>query len=223
MAHTKKMDTKGYAYLRVSTRGQVAKDGFPRQRKAIKEYAKQHDIRIVQEFQEKGVSGKKDLEHRPAFADMMTMLLANGVDIVIIEKLDRLARDLLVQETIVADLQRRGVTLVSTMEPDLCSSDPTRTLIRQVFGVIAQYERSMITLRLKAARQRVREKTGRCEGQKPYGSYPGEKSTINLMQRLHSEGQSLSAIANRLNDTEIPPRSGKQWYPMTVRNILQRK
>ena len=50
-----------FAYLRVSGNGQVKGDGFTRQRLAIREYAKAHDIRITKFYEEKGVSGTKDL------------------------------------------------------------------------------------------------------------------------------------------------------------------
>ena len=36
-----------------------------------------------------------------------------------LERLERLARDLLVQETIIGDLQKRGFQLISVTEPDL--------------------------------------------------------------------------------------------------------
>jgi hypothetical protein len=54
----------------------------------------------------------------------MTALHANGVRTVIIEKLDRLASDLMVQETIIADLRKQGFELVSVAEPDLMANDP---------------------------------------------------------------------------------------------------
>ena len=45
--------------------------------------------------------------------------------IVLVEKLDRLARDLMVQETIIGDLRKNGFELISVMEPDLgvCNLD----------------------------------------------------------------------------------------------------
>ena len=49
--------TKAHAYLRVSGKGQVDGDGFPRQLKAIREYAAAHDIKIVNVYREEGVSG----------------------------------------------------------------------------------------------------------------------------------------------------------------------
>ena len=140
---------KAHAYLRVSGKGQVDGDGFTRQLKAIKEYAAAHDMRIVDVYREKGVSGAKESADRPAWSELMTALHSNGVKVVIVEKLDRLARDLMVQETIVADLRKHGFELVSVAEPDLMANDPTRILVRQMMGAVAQYEKSQIVLKLR--------------------------------------------------------------------------
>src|SRR3954452_12392418 len=109
---------KAFAYLRVSGKGQVHGDGFPRQLKAIKDYATAHGYKLVKVFQERGVSGTKDLENRPALQDLLLALYSNGVHTVIIEKLDRLARDLMVQETIIGDLRKQRIELISVAEPD---------------------------------------------------------------------------------------------------------
>jgi len=50
----------------------------------------------------------------------------------------QLARDLMVLKTSVGDLRKSGLELVSVMEPDLCSDDPTRTLLRRFMGGIAR-------------------------------------------------------------------------------------
>src|SRR5690242_1390791 len=161
--------TKAFAYLRVSGKGQIEGDGFTRQIEAVKGYAKRHDVRIIRAFRDEGVSGTKDLENRPALVELMTALHSNGVKLVLIEKLDRLARDLMVQETIIGDLRKNGFDLISVAEPDLLQDDPSRKLMRQIFGAIAEYEKTMIVLKLRGARMRMRAKTGRCEGAKPYG------------------------------------------------------
>src|SRR5215472_6628476 len=77
----------------------VEGDGFPRQLKAIREYAAAHDIKIVTVYREESVSGTKESADRPAWSELMTALHANGVRVVLAERLDRLARDLMVQET----------------------------------------------------------------------------------------------------------------------------
>ena len=214
--------TKAYAYLRVSGKGQVKGDGFPRQIRAIREYAKGHGIRIVKIYREEGVSGTMDLQHRPALLEMMQALHGNGVKLVLVEKLDRLARDLMIQETIVGDLRKYGFELVSVTEPDLCQDDPTRKLMRQIFGAIAEYEKSMIVIKLRGARQRKKARTGRCEGRKPYGYYPGEKRVVDRMRALRKEGLGFDRLAARLNAEDVRTRKGTPWHGFAVNRILSR-
>ena len=221
-AHSRLM-TKAHAYLRVSGKGQVQGDGFTRQLKAIREYAAAHGIKIVNVYREEGVSGTKDSAERQAWSELMTALHANGVRVVIIEKLDRLARDLMVQETIIADLRKHGFELVSVAEPDLMANDPTRILVRQMMGAVAQYEKSQIVLKLRGARMRKRVKEGRCEGRKPYGYYEGEAEALDRLKALRAEGLGFDRIAARLNDEHIPTRTGRPWHGVVVNRILTGK
>src|ERR1700758_5359981 len=94
--------TRAFAYLRVSGKGQLEGDGFPRQLTAIEQYAKANGIRIERVFREEGVSGTKELENRPALQELLEALQSDGIKLVMVEKLDRLARDLMVQETIIS-------------------------------------------------------------------------------------------------------------------------
>jgi DNA invertase Pin-like site-specific DNA recombinase len=212
--------TRAFGYLRVSGRGQIDGDGFPRQLEAVKAYAASHGIRLVKIFREEGISGTHELADRPALVEMLEALAADGVKLVLIEKLDRIARDLLVQETIIGDLRKRGFELVSVMEPDLCSTDPSRVLMRQIFGAIAEYDRAMIVAKLRGARQRMKARTGRCEGRKPYGFYDGESDALERMRALRAEGLGYDRIADLLNAEGLRPRTGAQWWGKTVNNIL---
>ena len=117
---------KAYGYIRVSGLGQVDRDGPVRQREAILGYARANNIDVVRFFVEEGVSG--DLIDRPELAEMMVSLEnnGNGVKSVIIERLDRLARDVMVQEPIIRDFGNIGVTVMSALEGDVShSDDPT--------------------------------------------------------------------------------------------------
>jgi DNA invertase Pin-like site-specific DNA recombinase len=214
--------TKAFAYLRVSGKGQVEGDGFTRQLEAIKKYAAHGDIKIVKVYREEGVSGTMDWESRPAFSEMMTSLLANGTRKVLVERLDRIARDLMVQESIIADFKRKGLSIVSVAEPDLCSDDPSRVLMRQLLGAFFQYEKSMIVLKLRGARVRKKAATGHCEGRKPYGARPGESEVIERIQSLRASGMAMDTIAETLNAEGVSPRSGSAWYGSSVRNVLGR-
>jgi DNA invertase Pin-like site-specific DNA recombinase len=71
--------TKALSYLRVSGKGQVEGDGFPRQREAIARYAKTANIEVSEEFHDEGVSGTKDLDDREGLGELMARIRANGV------------------------------------------------------------------------------------------------------------------------------------------------
>ena len=107
---------KAFAYLRVSGLGQVDGDGFDRQLIAIKKYAASNGMKLVGVYREEGVSGKTDSFDRPAWTQMVEDMQSNGaVTTVLIERLDRLARDLLIQETLLAEMKKQGLTLVSAL------------------------------------------------------------------------------------------------------------
>ena len=118
---------------------------------------------------------------------------------------------------------KNGFDLISVAEPDLLQDDPSRKLMRQIFGVIAEYEKTMIVLKLRGARVRTRAKTGRCEGRKPYGYFEGENAVIDRMQELRKAGQGFDKIAAALNSEGFKPRSGEKWYGSAVNGILTRE
>lgn len=141
---------------------------------------------------------------------------------IVIEKLDRLARDLMVQETAIAYLQTSGFTLVSVTEPDLMANDPQRVFVRQMMGAVAQLDKSQLVAKLRGARMRKRTQTGRCEGRKPYGFYEGEGAIIHRMKSLRAEGLGVDRIATQLNTDGIAPRKGTKWFGSAVNGILSR-
>src|SRR5215471_6682197 len=209
---------RAFGYLRVSGKGQLDGDGFTRQREAIERYAAANGITITQWFEERGVCGATELDNRPALQELVAALHSNGTRLVLIEKLDRLARDLMVQETIIRDFRKDGFEIISTMEPDLCSDDPSRKFVRQVFGALAEYDRVMIVAKLRAARQRIRAKNGRCEGRKPYA----DQGAIERIAELHRNGMSFTQIAGTLNTEGIKSSEGKAWYPASVSRVVKK-
>lgn len=217
------MKTKVYVYLRVSGRGQLDGDGFDRQLLACEKHAAENNLEIVEVFREKGVSGTKELDDRPALATLFVALEENGVKVVLIEKLDRLARDLMVQETIIGDMLKRKYTLISAYEPDLCSNDPSRKLMRQVLGAFAEYDRTMIVQKLRAARQRKKVRTGKCEGRHAFGEKASEVRTLEEIKEWRKVGATCAHIAEALNNGGYKSRTGKPWHRRTVAKILRRE
>lgn len=209
--------TKAFGYIRVSGPDQMNGDGPERQREAIQAFATANDIEVVEFFVEQ-VTGKDEGDSREQWSALLNRL--NGVRTIIVEKLDRLARMLIVQEKILLDLSERSVTLKTADGQDTEDRDPARVMFRQFLGAIAQYERACIVAKLKTARDRMRRDTGRCEGAKPYGTLGSELEHLDVMKQMRADGHTFDQIAQTFNEYNVPTRHGKKWYGKTVNNIL---
>jgi len=98
----------------------------------------------------------------------------------------------------------------------------------QVQGVFAELDKSMLVAKLRKSREAKKAKTGRCEGRKPYGFYPGEDKIVKRVKELrrkpHGERRKgYRTIAKQLNKEGIPTRSGVPWSDSQIKSILTRK
>jgi DNA invertase Pin-like site-specific DNA recombinase len=222
--------TEAVSYLRCSGLGQADGDTWDRQTAAVTKYAKSHGMIVVDEFRDAGVSGAKDLDSRPGLAALIDRIESNGVRVVLVENATRLARDLMVSEVILQQLSAVGCTVVAADSgTDLTADtdDPTRRLIRQVLGAVAEFDRRVTVLKLRAARERIRGRGKRCEGRKPFGSRPREREALDRIRELYRKPhghrrRSLQAICDVLNAEGVATRSGKPWHPQVLNRIVRR-
>src|SRR5215212_3276277 len=159
------------AYLRTSSAANVGadKDSDKRQRDAIAAFAKRAGFAIVDEFYDPAVSGADPIETRPGFAALLDRIESNGVRTVLVEDASRFARDLVTQELGILALIRRGVRVLTANGDDPTdSSDPSRMMMRQIAGAFHEYEKARLVAKLRAARERRRAATGKCEGRKSH-------------------------------------------------------
>src|SRR5262249_13498943 len=166
-----KQRKSAFAYLRTSsaTNAGPDKDSDKRQRAAIAAFAKARGYQLVGEYYDAAVSGADPIAERPGFKAMLDRIAGNGIRVILVESPDRFARDLIVQLTGHDYLKGLGVTLIPTTAPDFFADDtPTAVLVRQVLGAIAQFEKTSLVAKLKAARDRKRAETGKCGGRKTY-------------------------------------------------------
>lgn len=213
-----------FTYIRVSGRGQLEGDGPERQREAIAAFAKNLYVPIAGEYFEQAVSGTVDGLDRPAFSEMMMAIderkySNRPVDTVIVERLDRLARDLMISEVILAAFRKRGVTVLAADQGQLIDmasdgGDPTRVLIRQIMGALSQWEKSQLVKKMAAARARIKAKGERCEGNTPYGSRPGEQQVLRFLEINH--GTPAARLAELLNEGDFKTRRGTKWTRQSV-------
>jgi site-specific DNA recombinase len=220
---------KVIAYCRVSTANQKDEGTIEIQHNAIAEYVEKQGYDLVQTFSDEGISG--GLKDRPALSALFDYVEDNmDIDAVIIFKLDRLARDLYIQEHLFNQFKKLNVSLLSLKEPDLDSTDPMRKAFRQFMGIVSELEKTFITMRMSGGRINKARKGGYAGGFTALGYTSKNKElqldeeqaetirTIFHMKRRKRKG--LREIAKELNNRGIPTARGGKWYAGTVKYIL---
>jgi DNA invertase Pin-like site-specific DNA recombinase len=225
-------------YIRVSTAAQVEDGlGLDVQKAAIRAWCKANGHRLTSILSDEGISGAKELVDRPGLAEAIALVKDGQAQGIVVPKLDRLARDLIVQETILAEVRRIGGEVFSTSPAEasyLCDDpdDPSRKLIRQVLGAVSEYERSMVTLRLRSGRKRKADMGGYAWGAPAFGleardgdliESKDEQRTIKRIAELRAFGASLRAICSTLeSEGHRSKRGSTAWQPMAVKRVLDR-
>lgn len=224
------MTGKALGYIRVSTQEQVKGFGLDVQERAIRAYCKANKLELVDVLRDEGRSGSNGLDTRVGLADALARLKAGEAELLVVYRIDRLARDLILQETLVQRLRDQGTPVRSASEPDLDTDtdDATKVLIRQIIGAVAQYERTVIRGRMMSGKAAKKEQGGFLGGRAPYGfrivdgdvvTDDAEQEVVALVGQLRNAGMSLRQIGAELDQRGYRPRDGAAWHPTTVRRI----
>jgi DNA invertase Pin-like site-specific DNA recombinase len=221
------MTTKVVGYVRVSSKGQLDGNGPERQEKTIREFVERQGMEVVKVFTEAYTGTEAD---RPILLDMLTELLSNGVRTVVVESLDRFARDLLIQSSLIAKMQASGVTLLSAATGEdvtaAMQDDPMRRALVQIQGVFSELDKRLIVRKLRKARDAKRATGMRCEGAKPFGTHEGEALILERVRQLRRKprgGSRLTwqAVADRLNQEGLLNRRGTSWTRQALHKLCK--
>jgi DNA invertase Pin-like site-specific DNA recombinase len=223
MARKGKQQIEALAYMRTSSATNVGadKDSDKRQRAAIEAFAKANGYTIVGEFYDAAVKGADPVTERPGFSAMLDRIASNGVRVIIVESPDRFARDLAVQLAGHDFLKKLGIALIPATAPEFFTEDtPTAVLVRQVLGAIAQFEKASLVAKLKAARDRKKAATGKCEGRKTYAER--DPALVAAAKALQAQRPRLSLrkISAALAEQGFVVAPGRPYPAMSVRNML---
>lgn len=216
--------TKAVGYMRTSSAANVGedKDSDKRQRLAIEGFAKSNGYQIADWYYDAAVSGADPVHERPGFAEMLDRLLSNGAKTIIVESPDRFARDLMVQLTGHALLKKQGIALIPTTAPDFFTADtPTATLIRDILGAVAQFEKASTVAKLADARKRKRVANGKCEGRKSIAERePAACERAKELASVRKLKPSLRSIAATLAAEDFLSSTGKPFTAKTIASML---
>ena len=210
-------------YVRVSGRGQVEGHGFDRQEADIRAFA---DGRFLLERVYREAFTGTEAE-RPELGRMVADLLSNGCRTVVVASLDRFARDLGVQMSLLSAMRARGIALFSaatgTDVTAALDEDPMARALVQVQGAFFELDKALTVRKLRRAREAKREARGRCEGRRPFGFHESEQAVLEEMFRMRI-GQHLSygGIARALTEAGKLTRYGRPWTPTTIKRIVDR-
>ncbi len=135
--------SRAIIYLRVSSKGQVNTDydpegiSIPAQRISCQRKAEAMGITIVHEYIEPGRSAT-EMTKRVAFQQMLERIRQDhDVDYIIVYKLSRFARNRTDDAIVMADLQKRGVTLISATEQ--IDATPVGQLMHGILAAFNEY------------------------------------------------------------------------------------
>ena len=140
-------------YVRVSTNEQTTEN----QVRELKEWADRAGHGVVAVFDDNGISGAKGREYRKEFDRLLRGAVRREFDIVAAWSVDRLGRSLQDLIGFLQELHGAGVDLYLHQQA-LDTTTPSGRAMFQMMGVFAEFERSMISERVKAGLARTKAK-----------------------------------------------------------------
>lgn len=223
-------------YVRVSTQRQAQAQTIEQQLSRLRAHIKEQSWSLEPEhvFVDDGYSGAK--LNRPGLDSLRDRAAWAEFDVVLITEPDRLARNYVHQMLVIEELEKHGVRVEFLDRP--MSDDPHDRLLLQIRGAVAEYERTLITDRMRRGRL-MKYRAGKLLpwGRPPYGyrvdlDHPRDPDGVRLDEAEATvvaqvfdwyvePGVTLYRVAKRLTDLGLPtPTGGSLWSTSTVRSIL---
>lgn len=224
---------KAVSYKRVSSESQANNYSIPTQGEGITKYAQEHDLEIIRDFTELGITGT--ILDRPALNELREFIKTNKVDTIIIFDPDRLSRRFAYQMILTVEFEELGVEL-AIVKGEI-GDTPQQKLLFNMRGVFAEYELGQLIERTQRGR-RARIKAGKlCNGKANYlygycyipvtGKREIDPETSRVVQDIfywfNEENLPIGGVIYKLRDLGVASPSNKRvWARATVWAILNR-
>ena len=135
-------------YIRVSTEDQ-AREGFSlgEQKEKLEQLCKYKDYKIYKVYKDAGISAK-DMEHRPAFQQMLEDMRAGKINHIVAYKLDRVTCSVRDLEVLISELEKYNCYLICEKDEVNTSNANGKFFIRML-TVLSQLEIEIVSERTK--------------------------------------------------------------------------
>ena len=223
-------------YARVSTERQADRGTIGSQVQLLRQHIAEVGDELVGEYVDDGHSGAR--LDRPGLDALRDAAEAGLIERVWCLSPDRLARAYAYQVLVLDELDRFGVDVAFTDSPGLAADDPQATLLTQVQGVIAEYEKAKIAERYRRGKL-FRARAGEvvtwkasygyrriarsaATGQAHHEVYEPEAAVVRRIFTDRAAGISVREICRRLNADGVPSPTGKPtWGTSTLCRLLR--
>jgi site-specific DNA recombinase len=224
-------------YARVSTLHQAQTQTIEQQMQRLQTYIKEQGWQLQDEhiFRDEGRSGA--ILNRPDLDKLRDVIRWGQVQRLLITAPDRLARKYVHQMILMEEFTRFGCQVEFLDHP--MSDDPHDQLLLQIRGAVAEYERALITDRMRRGRLAKYQAGTLLPWTRPPYAYrldpdkprdpagvwveESEAAVVREIFALYTqESYSLQGLATYLQNQGVPTPSGKKiWSISTLRRILR--
>lgn len=212
-------------YARYSSTNQT-EQSIEGQVHVCEDYAKKHDIIIVDSYIDRAISGTTD--NRESFQKMLKDSNNKKWDYVLVYKLDRFARNKFESAIHRKHLKDNGIKLLSAMEN--IPETPEGVLLESLLEGMNQYFSEELAQKVSRGLHESRMK-GYIIGSVPYGYIKEnkmlkvneeEKQILTRMFEDYSSGKTILQIPRDFEKENITNK-GSKFLPQNIRRILQKE
>lgn len=205
-------------YVRVSTERQ-AQEGYSvaAQKENLTAFAKTNNFKVYDVYADEGISGK-DVEGRPSVRRLIKDIQDRKIDVVLIQKFDRLTRNITDTEDFIKLFQKYDIDVWSISDGKVDISNSNGKFMTLLKGLFAQHEREATAERIKIAfSEKARQGYTLCCACAPYGYNrkignkvivinQEEAKVVRRIFKMYVEGTTFTTIAKRLTAEGIPTK-----------------
>lgn len=168
------------AYIRVSTEDQ--REAL--QQDAVHQYVSTRGLVLHKEYIDK-ISG--GTSKRPALDELLADARRRRFDAIVVWKIDRLGRSVQHLLTVLGELQSLGIQFISLQEA-IDTGTPAGRMVFTFLGAVAEFERSIISERVRAGMAAAKLRGKHC-------GRPKQSMDEETVVQMRSNGASMRKIA----------------------------